>query len=288
MDIAALQAFTQVAETGSFSNAAERLHITQPAISKRIATLEQQFNTKLFDRIGRKIQLTEAGRTLMPKARTILQELEESKRLINDLSGEIQGPLRLATSHHIGLHRLPPILRKFRRHHPGVSLDLHFMDSEDACRLIEKGDLEIGIVTLPTTKFSNLKTEKLWDDPLAFVCHPEHPLCTGQKIKLAALIEHDAILPGAGTFTRDLIDQLFQQAGHSPKIALETNYLETLKMMVSVGLGWSILPKTMLDKDLCEIKIMDCQPTRQLGIIQHKKRSLSNAAKAMLKILPTC
>jgi len=285
MDIATLQAFTQIAETGSFSNAAEQLHITQPAISKRIASLEQQFNTKLFDRIGRSIQLTEAGRALMPRARSILQELEESKRLMNDLSGKIQGPLRLATSHHIGLHRLPPILRKFRHRHPDVSLDLHFMDSEDACRLIEKGELEIGIVTLPTTEFSNLKTKLLWDDPLVFVCHPEHPLCTRQTTKLAELIQHDAILPGAETFTRDLIDELFSQKGHSPKIALETNYLETLKMMVTVGLGWSILPKTMLDEDLCEISVSDCRPVRQLGIIQHRKRSLSNAARAMLELV---
>ncbi len=284
MDIAALETFARVAETGSFSQAATRLHITQPAISKRIAMLELQFNARLFDRIGRNVRLTEAGRALLPHVQSILQELDESKRAISNLSGEIHGPLRLATSHHIGLHRLPPYLREFRRRYPDVALDLHFMDSEEACRLVEKGELEIGIVTLPTRSYDHLQTQTLWDDPLVFVCHQEHPLCRQKKISLATMVQHDAILPGKGTFTRELIDTLFQQAGESPKVALETNYLETLKMMVAVGLGWSILPKTMLDKDLCKIEITNCQPSRQLGVIRHRKRSLSNAATAILDL----
>nr|P96194.1 RecName: Full=Uncharacterized HTH-type transcriptional regulator in ibpB-leuC intergenic region [Azotobacter vinelandii]CAA72148.1 CynR protein [Azotobacter vinelandii] len=108
MDLASLNAFIAVAETGSFSEAGERLHLTQPAVSKRIAALEQQLQVRLFDRLGREVRLTEAGRALLPRAYRILSVLEDTRRALNNLNGDVSGRLTLATSHHIGLHRLPP------------------------------------------------------------------------------------------------------------------------------------------------------------------------------------
>ena len=112
MDTQSLQAFLCVAECSSFSGAAEQLHLTQPAISKRIATLEKQLNARLFDRIGRHIHLTEAGRALLPEAQRILQDIREARRRIDDLRGSVSGRLSMGISHHIGLHRLPPVLRE--------------------------------------------------------------------------------------------------------------------------------------------------------------------------------
>lgn len=108
MDLASLNAFIAIAETGSFSEAGERLHLTQPAVSKRIASLEQQLSVRLFDRLGREVSLTEAGRALLPRAYQILNVLDDTRRALSNLSGDISGRLTLATSHHIGLHRLPP------------------------------------------------------------------------------------------------------------------------------------------------------------------------------------
>ena len=130
MDISALQAFLAVAESGSFSRAAEKIYLTQPAISKRIAALERQVGARLFDRIGRGIRLTEAGEVLLIRARAVLKELEDVKLSIANLSGTIAGELSLATSHHIGLHRLPPALKRFHETYTKVRLNLHFMDSE--------------------------------------------------------------------------------------------------------------------------------------------------------------
>lgn len=107
MDLANLNAFIAIAETGSFSGAGERLHLTQPAISKRIAGLEQQLKVRLFDRLGREVGLTEAGRALLPRAYQILNVLDDTRRALTNLTGEVSGRLTLATSHHIGLHRLP-------------------------------------------------------------------------------------------------------------------------------------------------------------------------------------
>src|SRR5690606_2661470 len=123
MDTQHLQAFVAIAETGSFSAAAERLHLTQPAVSKRIAILEELLGCPLFDRIGRHISLTQAGLSLLPKAKNILQEVSAARRAITDLNGEVRGQLSIATSHHIGLHRLPPYLREFSKIYPEVRLD---------------------------------------------------------------------------------------------------------------------------------------------------------------------
>ena len=132
MDTQNLHAFVKVAECRSFSEAAESLYITQPAVSKRIATLESQLDSKLFDRIGRTVQLTEAGAALLPQAEHILQAVRDAKRSIDDLQGEIAGNLSIGISHHIGLHRLPPVLKAFTERYPKVHFDIAFMDSEEA------------------------------------------------------------------------------------------------------------------------------------------------------------
>ena len=113
LELSNLQTFVTVAETGSFSQTSEQLFLTQPAISKRIAALEKELGTRLFDRIGRHVDLTEAGTALLPRARQILMQVEDSRRAISNLTGQITGKLSIGTSHHIGLHRLPPILRQF-------------------------------------------------------------------------------------------------------------------------------------------------------------------------------
>ena len=139
MDTQHLHAFVAIAEHGSFSAAAERLHLTQPAISKRIALLEDQLKASLFDRIGRQVALTQAGQLLLSKAKLILGEVAATQRAIADLQGDIQGKLSIATSHHVGLHYLPPYLRDFSTRYPQVKLDLHFLDSEQAYHEILQG-----------------------------------------------------------------------------------------------------------------------------------------------------
>src|SRR5690606_16375879 len=143
MDTANLDAFLAVADTGSFSRAAERLHLTQPAISKRIATLEQQLDARLFDRIGKRVDLTEAGRALRPRAELITNTLKDTARALGNLSESLQRRLQLGTSPPIGLHRLPPVLRRFTKASPGVSQDIQFLDSEVASAKVLQGEIEL-------------------------------------------------------------------------------------------------------------------------------------------------
>ncbi|MCR4510386.1 LysR family transcriptional regulator [Pseudomonas sp. 32.2.56] len=285
MDLATLNAFIAIAELGSFSEAAERLFLTQPAVSKRIASLEQQLNVRLFDRLGREVSLTEAGRALLPRAYQILNVLDDTRRALTNLNGEISGRLTLATSHHIGLHRLPPLLRAFTRAHPQVALDIQFLDSEVAYEEVLHGRAELAVITLAPETREPVHAVAVWDDPLDFVAAPEHPLARNGAVSLADVAHHPAVFPGGNTFTHHIVRRLFEAQGLTPNIAMSTNYLETIKMMVSIGLAWSVLPRTMLDDQVARLPLPGIQLTRQLGYISHTERTLSNAARAFMNLL---
>jgi len=285
MDLANLNAFIAIAEAGSFSEAGERLHLTQPAVSKRIAGLEQQLNVRLSDRIGREVSLTEAGRALLPRAYQILNVLDDTRRALTNLNGEISGRLTLATSHHIGLHRLPPLLRAFTRAHPQVALDIQFLDSEVAYEEVLHGRAELAVITLAPETRSPVAATAIWDDVLDFVAAPEHPLARNGAVNLADVARHPAVFPGDNTFTHHIVRRLFEAEGLKPNIGMSTNYLETIKMMVSIGIAWSVLPRTMLDSQVAALPLPGVQLMRRLGYIVHTERTLSNAARAFIALL---
>jgi len=286
MDTQHLQAFVAVAETGSFSGAGQRLHLTQPAISKRIATLEQQLDSPLFDRVGRSITLTQAGTALLPSAQQILQEVADAQRAITDLRGQVRGPLSLVTSHHIGLHRLPPALRGFIEHYPQVKLDLHFLDSEQAYSRVLQGHFDLGIVTLAPKADPRMAEQEIWRDQLQFVVSPRHPLAGQPRLTLTELSQWPAILPDTRTYTTQLVQQLFNRHQLPLETNMVTNHLDSLKMMVSIGLGWSILPQTLLGDDkVLALRPKEANLSRRLGVIYHARRQLNKAAQVFLDCL---
>ncbi|RMA78943.1 LysR family transcriptional regulator [Umboniibacter marinipuniceus] len=281
MDTQSLKAFLWVAETGSFSEAAESLHLTQPAVSKRIASLEDQLNVRLFDRINRRVSLTESGRVLLPRAQHILKEVMDARRVLRDMTGEIEGPLKMATSHHVGLHRLPPVLKDFAKSYPKVSPDMAFMDSEKAYEEVLAGRQELAVVTLAPTNNSNLNTHPIWRDDLVFVVGKEHVLAEVGELNIESMSKWPAILPGDVTYTGRIVKHLFESREVPLHVAMSTNYLETIKMLVNVGMGWSVLPRCM-SEDLVQFELTDVEISRNLGVIWHKARTLSNAAKAFI------
>ena len=285
MDAASLAAFLAVAREASFSRAADQLHLSQPAVSKRVSLLEEHLGHKLFDRVGRRVALTEAGRTLVPHAERVLANLDDGRRALSHLSGEVSGRLSIGTSHHIGLHRLPPVLRRFTRRYPAVDLDIHFMDSEVACDAVLKGRLELGIVTLPLEPLPNLEARRIWPDPLAAVVAPTHPLARKRGLRLKDLAAFPAVLPDERTYTHRIIKAELEKLGVAPRVRLATNYLETLKMLVAIGLGWSVLPRSMLDASIKALRLPELKLQRELGVVQHRRRTMSGAAQALIRML---
>ncbi len=285
-----LATFVAVAETRSFSRAAERLYTTQPAVSKRVRALEDELDVRLLDRSGRGVVPTEAGDVLLGHARRVLGEVDAARESVRSLSGEVSGPLRLATSHHVGIHRLPPVLKAFAQAHPAVELDLVFLDSEQACADVAAGRLEFAVVTLPDKPDPTLRTALVWPDPLVIVAAPDHPLATsGRSVAPGELANHPAVLPGRGTVTRTILLDALAPFDVRLQTRLETNYLETIRTMVSVGLGWSVLPSAMLrpeDRDIVAVPVRKLAMLRRLGSVRRRDRTPSRAAAAFAGLLP--
>jgi DNA-binding transcriptional LysR family regulator len=283
MDANLLQAFLAVADTGSFSLAADQLFLTQPAISKRIAALEEELACILFERLSRRVLLTEAGRALLPRARHIVHEMADCRQMIADLSGEVGGVLQLATSHHIGLHRLPSYLRRYNRLYPNVEFALRFMDSESGCAAVAEGSVAMAVVTLPRETPAKLQLRKVWDDPLQVMVCRTHPLAGSGAT--TDLMRYPALVPEKGTETRRLIDTTLQAAGLTLRPSVETNYLETIRMLVAAGLGWSVLPLTMLNNELICLSIPGLRFHRELGIVTRQGANLARAAAAFCDLV---
>ena len=162
MDISALQAFIAVARYRSFSMASDSLFVTQPAISKRVAALEYELGTQLFNRIARQISLTDAGKQLLPKAQEVVNQAEDLQRYASNLKHDISGDLSMAIAHHVGLHRMPPILKEFNQRHPNVKLDIRFetSPSEKAAQFIkDKGQYPMTQVATDEVGFAVYKLD---------------------------------------------------------------------------------------------------------------------------------
>ncbi|WP_439107023.1 LysR family transcriptional regulator [Congregibacter sp.] len=285
MDIANLRAFAAVARGQSFSAAATQLHLTQPAISKRIAVLETELDAPLFDRLGRRIELTEAGRALLAHLPEIEQSLRQAEQAVRDINGDVSGPLRIATSHHIGLHRLPPVLSAFQRSYPLVQLAIEFLDSEQAYERLRVGDIELAVVTLAPGDVTHLQSEAIWTDALCVMISKTHPLAGRRRISIEELATYPAVLPGLDTFTGQIVHQHFESVGAALQLSMATNYLETLRMMAVVGLGWTVLPESMAGPDLQTLRVDGTVLSRTLGLVRHQERSLSRSANAFLTLL---
>lgn len=284
MDIQNIRAFLMVAETQSFSRAAEKLFLTQPAISKRISTMEHALDCQLFDRLGKSIQLTQAGEALIPSYQRILNEMNETQRIISTMRSNISGHLKFGTSHHIGLHRLPQILRQYSNQYPDVELDIQFMDSEQAAEQILKGNIELALITLPDTAEKPLDAIKIWSDPMQCVVAHDHVLAKYKIVDREILSQYGVLLQAHSTHTRNIIDNALQLKPET-KIIMESNYLETIKAMIQHGLGWGVLPESMIDQSLHRMKIKGVKMQRHLGVLLHASRTLSSSASALLDLL---
>jgi DNA-binding transcriptional LysR family regulator len=286
MNTAMLHAFVTVMETHSVSRAAERLCLTQPAVSKRLHNLEEEFGVKLFDTIGRGIQPTAAAQQLLPQARQWLRDYAHMRHQLGQPQDQVGGTLSIGTSHHIGLHHLADPLKQFAQDHPHVQLDVHFVDSEQAHQAVLSGELELAFLTLPPQYDSRLSYLPVWPDPLGFVVAPFHPLAQREGLTVQDLLAYPAILPAAHTYTSQITLAAFAEHGLTPQATMSTNPLESIRMLVSIGLGWSVLPQTLVNLDLSMIHPEPiARLERMLGLVWHPARTHSRAAQLLSQLI---
>lgn len=286
MNTTNLITFVTVMQTGSISGAAEKLYITQPAVSKRIKNLEEEFAVTLFDTVGRGIVPTGAANELLPHAKRWLDDYDNFKINLQNAQQTVSGKLVIGTSHHIGLHHLPPVLKQFIQSYPAVQLEVHFVDSEAAHKAVLDGDVSLAFLTLPPVYDKRLTYHTLWSDPLYFVTGTLSALAKKSSVTLEQLAHYPAILPSANTFTSQITLAEFAKHNLKPYATMSTNPLESIRMLVSVGLGWSVLPQTLINQDLQCIEMADnIELQRYLGVVINPNLTRSASVDALMALL---
>ena len=221
---------------------------------------------------------------MLPKVKNWLNELGDIHHTLSHEQGQVQGKLKIGTSHHIGLHHLPNHLRNYVQTFPEVTLDVHFVDSEQAHEKVLAGDLELAFLTLPPQGDARLSYVTIWDDPLVFVAASFHPLANQKNLQLEDLIQYPSLLPAAQTYTSQITLAEFEKRGLKPKVSMSNNPLESIRMLASIGLGWSVLPKTLINQDLQQLDI-NFEMNRQLGMVWHPGRSQSKAVLELIEMM---
>jgi DNA-binding transcriptional LysR family regulator len=242
VEIRQLRAFVAIAESGTFTAGALRVHVTQAAISMQIRQLETEIGAKVFVRAPRHVILTEAGEHLLRRARHILREHDAALDEVAELAGAERGRLRIGSASAMVLtEQLPTILKELRKQHPAADVSVASGTSEALVDQILAGELDVAFVSLPVD-VRGIKTERLSDDQLVAIASPHHKLAKQRTISAYTLAGEKLILGERGGNTRRLIDQFFAQAGVTLRVAMELSRQQAIKRMVEEDMGVGIVP----------------------------------------------
>lgn len=242
MEIRQLRAFVAIAESGTFTAGAQRVHVTQAAISMQIRQLETEIGAKVFVRAPRHVILTEAGEHLLRRARQMLREHDAAIDEIAELAGAERGRLRIGSASAMVLtDQLPIILTELRKQHPRAEISVNSGTSEALVDQILAGELDIAFVSLPVDA-RGIKTDRLSEDQLVAIASPRHKLAKQKTISAYTLAGERLILGERGGNTRRLIDQFFAQAGVTLRVAMELSRQQAIRRMVEEDMGVGIVP----------------------------------------------
>lgn len=242
MEIRQLRAFVAIAESGTFTAGAQRVHVTQAAISMQIRQLENELGAKLFVRAPRRVILTEAGEHLMHRARLILREHDAAQDEIAELAGAERGRLRIGSaSAMVTTEQLPKILREMRKQHALAEVTVGSGTSESLVQQILAGEMDLAFVSLPV-EARGIQTERLNEDQLVAIASPRHRLAKQRTVSAYTLAGEKLILGERGGNTRRLIDQFFAQAGVTLSVAMELSRQAAIRKMVEEDMGVGIVP----------------------------------------------
>jgi DNA-binding transcriptional LysR family regulator len=242
MEIRQLRAFIAIAELGTFTAGAVRVHVTQAAISMQIRQLENELGAKLFIRAPRKVMLTEAGEQLLHRARQILRDHDAAIDEIAELAGAERGRLRIGSaSAMVATDVLPRLLKEMRRQHKGADVTVVSGTSEALVQQILGGELDVAFVSLPV-EARGISTERLSQDQLVAIASPRHRFAKQRTISAYTLAGEKLILGERGGNTRRLIDQFFAQQGVTLHVSMELSRQAAIRRMVEEDMGVGIVP----------------------------------------------
>ncbi|HBJ87101.1 MAG TPA: hypothetical protein DDZ88_25225 [Verrucomicrobiales bacterium] len=286
MELYQLGYFIEIARQRSFTRAAERLHMAQPALSQQMKNLESELGTALFIRGRKEIQLTAAGKAFLPRAEALLTQAEAAKAVVSDVAQLRGGKLIIAAIPSVSACLLPEVIRSFSRQHGKVELQLIEDSSERVAASVESGLADVGFLQLPASKAA-FETRTIITEPFMLLVAKSHALARQKEVLLKQLAAESFIFYKGRA--RDTALEACRKAGFEPRIACESGELETVRALVAAGLGLAIVPQLAagnLPKTIQAITIREPKMQRQIAAVWQKGSVLSPAAQALLQLIP--
>ncbi|HXR06036.1 MAG: LysR family transcriptional regulator [Verrucomicrobiota bacterium] len=289
MQVESLKVFCDLAETESFTKAAQINNVTQSAVSQQISSLERQFKSLLIERSKKKFRLTREGQVLYEYSKQIIQSYDSLHNRLQEIKDIISGTIRLATIYSIGLHDLPPYLKKFLKLFPTVNVHVEYRRANQVYEDVLSNVVDLGLVAYPS-KDAKLELVPLRKDVLVLICHPQHPLAKNKSIRLSQLSGEKFISFEPDIPTRKAIDKILKDHGVTVQTVMEFDNIETVKRAVEIEAGVSIVPQATILQEvakqtLAEVRIEGAELYRPLAALYKKNKVLSPAMKQFLHIL---
>jgi DNA-binding transcriptional LysR family regulator len=289
MQIESLKVFCDLAETQSFTKAAQVNEVTQSAVSQQISSLERIFQSLLIERSKKKFRLTREGQVLYDHSKQVLATYEALHSKLQEIKDIVSGTVRLATIYSIGLHDLPPYLKKFLKAYPTVNVHVEYRRANQVYEDVIGNVVDLGLVAYPA-RDSKLEIFPLRKDPLVLVCHPQHALAKNKSIKLKNLSGQKFIGFEPDIPTRKALDKILKEHSVEVQHAMEFDNIETVKRAVEIDAGVAIVPQgTVLQEvakqTLAQVTFEDGEFYRPLAAIYKKNKVLSPAMKQFLAAL---
>ncbi len=288
MDINNLEAFITVADKKSFSRSADSLQLTQSAVSKRIAALESVLSARLFDHIGRDLHLTEAGEVLLPKALKISSEMAKIESEFEHLCKDVDGVISIGAVGHAGFDRLVPLLKTYKKNYPGVELQFHLLDTDQALEDLENGVLDLVFNASVNShsqsdRHSSFISIDVWNDKLQVVVENDHPLAQITNITVADLAKYPAIVPAQSSPVRQSLDKIIKTTGAELRVAMESPDFSCSKLITASGFGWALLPVAALDNGYSVVDVTDLQLSCSVKAVISADRTVTRPMRAFIE-----
>jgi DNA-binding transcriptional LysR family regulator len=289
MQIESLKVFCDLAETESFTKAAQINQVTQSAVSQQISSLERLFKSLLIERSKKRFRLTREGQVLYDYSKQVIHTFDSLQSKLQEVKEVISGTIRVATIYSVGLHDLPPYIKKFLKSYPTVNVHVEYRRANQVYEDVIGNVVDIGLVAYPI-RDSKLEIAPLRKDLLVLICHPQHPLAKHKSIRLKALSGQNFIGFEPDIPTRRALDRILKDHAVHVQHVMEFDNIETVKRAVEIDAGVAIVPQGTVVQEvakqtLAQVTLEDGQFHRPLAAIYKKNKVLSPAMKEFLAVL---
>lgn len=289
MQIESLKVFCDLAETESFTKAAQINGVTQSAVSQQISSLERQFKSLLIERSKKKFRLTREGQVLYEYSKQIIQTYDALHSELQEIKDIVSGTIRVATIYSIGLHDLPPYIKRFLKDYPTVHIHVEYRRANQVYEDVLGNVVDVGLVAYPS-KDAKLEVVPLRKDPLVLICHPQHPFAKQKSIKLKNIAGQKFIGFEPDIPTRKALDKILKEHGVSVTNVMEFDNIETVKRAVEIDAGISIVPQATIAQEISKqtlsaVTLDDAEFFRPLAAIYKRNKVLSPAMRQFISIL---